>query len=331
MSAHSVSPPTGGHLDGAQHRAERRALAPGDVAVPDVLVAAGCRSLLEAHDLGRLLGLRRGARADERVALEPAPVAGEGRVLLVGEVLVAEEQHLPLEQRPVELGEQLVVERIGERRRRRPGADGRRQRCEREARVRRVDPAGGRAAAMRGPGRRAGMGRSWSSDVLQWVGSVVGRGAGIGGFGRCGRGRGEQRDGGGDELGGEHVAAEAGSPRWRRHSQPATVPTMSVSIWSRRCRRTAVGRSAQQRVEPLDARVDSWWPSAGRPAPPGQRCPSGCGRGSGRTSRRSRRRHRRAERRWPRPGRRRRRSVAGGCAASSSAWRRSLTIGIRCS
>ena len=97
MSANSVSPPTAGHLDGAQHRAPRRLLPPGDVAVPGVLVAAP----VLVGDQHHHLGIPRLGR-HERMHLELAELAAERDVLLGGDVLVAEEQHLVVEPRLVQ-------------------------------------------------------------------------------------------------------------------------------------------------------------------------------------------------------------------------------------
>ena len=119
----------GRHLDGAQHRAERRHLAPRDVAVPHVLVALLVDALLEPDDL-RHLSLR-----EERVHLELAPHRREVTVLGTAQVLVAEEDDLPLEQGPLQLVERVVVDRAPQVDVAEDGADRRAQRRDREAAV----------------------------------------------------------------------------------------------------------------------------------------------------------------------------------------------------
>jgi hypothetical protein len=73
--------------------------------VPDVLVPALVRALVEPHHLGQLAG------GQEGVHFELAPAAGEVTMLSTADVLIAEPEHLPFEQRPIELGEQLIVDR----------------------------------------------------------------------------------------------------------------------------------------------------------------------------------------------------------------------------
>ncbi len=96
-----------GHLDRPQDRTLRRHLAPGDVVVPAVLVAAGVGVLGEADEFGQLVVV-----AQERVHFQFAETAGEVDVLLGGELLVAEEQHLVVDPRASQLLEHLVGERL---------------------------------------------------------------------------------------------------------------------------------------------------------------------------------------------------------------------------
>ena len=76
------------------------------------LEAGDVGTLLEADDLGGFFGLVDGD-PDEGVGLEWSPVGREGGVLFSGDVLAAEEQDLPLEQRPVQLLEELGVDALG--------------------------------------------------------------------------------------------------------------------------------------------------------------------------------------------------------------------------
>ena len=71
--------------------------------MPAVLVAADLGRLLEAHELRQLV-----VALEERVHLEVAEPPGEGDVLRGGEVLVAEEDDLVVEQGLADLGDDLV-------------------------------------------------------------------------------------------------------------------------------------------------------------------------------------------------------------------------------
>ena len=133
MSAHRVSPPTGG-------TSMARSTEPSDGSSRQV--TSLCQMF--STPLASALFSRRstsGASSgwatwmlDERMVLEPAPSARRSAACCVpGDVLPAEEQHLPLQQRPVELGVQRVVDRIGKRDASDHRADGGRQRLDAEA------------------------------------------------------------------------------------------------------------------------------------------------------------------------------------------------------
>ena len=109
MSAKSVSPPVGGTATACNTAAIDGTGAPTDVAVPAVLVAADIGRLGEPHQLGV-----HAVAGDERVHLELTEATGERDVLRRGHRLVAEEQHLVVEQRPAELGDHAVRQRGGE-------------------------------------------------------------------------------------------------------------------------------------------------------------------------------------------------------------------------
>ena len=109
MSQNSVSPPTGGTSTAWRTAPIEGMLAPGDVVVPEVLVAADVGRLLEPHQLGGA-----GVGRDERVDLEFPEPTGEGHVALGGERLVAEEQDLVGEQGLAQLVDDGVVEIGGE-------------------------------------------------------------------------------------------------------------------------------------------------------------------------------------------------------------------------
>ena len=96
-------------LDGMQDGTEGRAGPPRHVGVPAVLVAADGRLLFEADEF-RLVGIGR----DERMDLELAEPAGEGDVLVRGQRLVPEEEHLELVEALRELVDDRVVERAAE-------------------------------------------------------------------------------------------------------------------------------------------------------------------------------------------------------------------------
>ena len=131
MSAHSVSPPTSGTAIDRSTEPERRDLTPRDVACARCSRSPGSarprskRAISGTSPSGRngCFSSSPQRRAKSRCC---SPVTA----------LVAEEDHLPLEQRAVELGEELVVERVGERDPADLGADRRRQRDDREAGVR---------------------------------------------------------------------------------------------------------------------------------------------------------------------------------------------------
>ena len=92
-----------GDLERVQDGSHGRALPPGDVVVPRVLVAAHLRRLLEAHQLG-LPGVRR----QEGVNLQLAEAPGERDVLSRGQGLVPEEDDLVVVQRLAQLGDDVV-------------------------------------------------------------------------------------------------------------------------------------------------------------------------------------------------------------------------------
>ncbi len=92
------------------------------VAVPDVLVAHG-------HGVLGQPGRRRPGRPSTGVGLRLAPEPGERGVVLRPRVpLVAEEDHLPFQQRLAELVGQVRTDRVGEVDARDLGADVRRER-----------------------------------------------------------------------------------------------------------------------------------------------------------------------------------------------------------
>ncbi len=95
MLTQIVSPPTGRALDAAQHGAHRRGLAPGRVAVVGVLVVLGrAVEVLVDADQARVVGVAAG----DGVVLERTEPLGERDVVGAADVLVAEEQHLVLQQ-----------------------------------------------------------------------------------------------------------------------------------------------------------------------------------------------------------------------------------------
>ena len=91
-----------GHFEGAQNRTKRGAEAPGYIAVPDILAPLAVAVMRDCQHF-RVTGLlrRKGMR------LQFAECAGEGKVLFRRDVLIAEENHLPVEKRLPERGEQL--------------------------------------------------------------------------------------------------------------------------------------------------------------------------------------------------------------------------------
>jgi hypothetical protein len=109
MSAKSVSPPTSDlrHLDGTQQGAEGGPVAEGTVGVPGVLEALDLGVAVEAHDIRGELLLGGG---DQLVVPELTPVASHRPELVWGEGLVAKDEHLPLEQRGIELIAEGVVQ-----------------------------------------------------------------------------------------------------------------------------------------------------------------------------------------------------------------------------
>ena len=146
-----------GHFDRAEHRAHRRLGAPRDVGVPAVLGAHAQRvgevvALLEPHDLRRVAGRQ------ERMVFELAERARERQLLIGGEVLAAEEQHLPFEQRVADLVADRVGRRFGEVDAAHLGADDLAARFDLQVVVRPGGPVVGNPAHHAGadaPGQRA--------------------------------------------------------------------------------------------------------------------------------------------------------------------------------
>jgi hypothetical protein len=93
-------------LDTAQHGTHRGGHSPRGVAVERVLVVFGraVEVLVDAHQPWVL-----GVAAGDRVVLQRAEPLGERDVLGTGDVLVAEEEDLVLEQQVLQLGEQVVA------------------------------------------------------------------------------------------------------------------------------------------------------------------------------------------------------------------------------
>jgi hypothetical protein len=115
--------PDGRDLHRAEHGAEGWHLTPAHVAVPLVLVARHVRALLEADHV-RMAVLR----GDERMLLDRTEALREGLVLRDRELLIPEEQHPVVEQRPphvcdprlVQPGQLDVLDLGADRRRQRP-------------------------------------------------------------------------------------------------------------------------------------------------------------------------------------------------------------------
>jgi hypothetical protein len=129
------------HLAQLENGSERRPFAEGDVGVPDVLERRdGPARLVEADDV------LAGAGGEQGVGLQLAPVAREGTLLVGGEVLRPEEQHLPLQQGPVELVAQRGTERPRQVDALDDGADRARLGLDVEQSVRPLRPALGQAA-----------------------------------------------------------------------------------------------------------------------------------------------------------------------------------------
>src|SRR4051795_2663969 len=118
-------------LHATQHRPEGRGHAPRGVAVERVLVVLGLavQVLVDACKAGVVR-----IAADDRVVLEGTEPLGEGNVLATGDVLVADEEHLVLQQQRPELGEERVVPRgLGQADVAQLGADARGQRGDLDA------------------------------------------------------------------------------------------------------------------------------------------------------------------------------------------------------
>ena len=164
MSAHSVSPPTAGTSMARSTEPSDGLLAPGDVAVPDVLVAGGVGALLEAHDLGRARRAGRRSRSLTNGCASSGPQSLAEGVVLLASVRCWSRKNSTFHSSSARLSSAnvLVVERLGERHAVDLGADGR---AATGVSVKRVyglvDPAVGRARRDAGPlrGRRGGGGR----------------------------------------------------------------------------------------------------------------------------------------------------------------------------
>src|SRR3954451_12444603 len=177
-----------GRLDAAEHRAHRRDLPPGRVAVVRVLVVLGLavEVLVDRAQPGVVR-----IAAGNRVVLEAPEPLGQRDVLAAADVLVAEEQDLVLEQQVVELGEEAGVPRgLGQADVAQLGADGRGLRDDLDRAG--ADAQGRQHLSLRRPGGNGGHGCS----PVRW------------GFG--GRTAGGGSDGSGDGgLQGENGGADA--------------------------------------------------------------------------------------------------------------------------
>src|SRR5262249_12788019 len=113
-----------------ENGSQRRLQPPGDVAVPDVLVAAHVLVLLEQQHLGIAVLL-----GSEGMFLELAEAPRELEVLLGRDVLVPEEDDLVREQRLADPGDRPLVERVAQVDTRELGADRRAERLHGETMI----------------------------------------------------------------------------------------------------------------------------------------------------------------------------------------------------
>ena len=92
--------------DAAQHRAHWRVVAPGCIAVPSVFEVVGRRILVlvDLHQTGIF-----GIAADHRMVFKRPEALGKGDVIGARDVLIAQEQHLVLEQLGADRAEQIVA------------------------------------------------------------------------------------------------------------------------------------------------------------------------------------------------------------------------------
>ena len=137
-----------GRLGTPKHGPELRALAPRRVAVIGVLVLlrARVRTLVDQDQAGIFR-----IAAHHRVVLERAEAPREGDVLGPGEVLVAQEQHLVLEQERFDLREQgVVARRVAEIDVDELGSDGAGQRLDLDRRVQPTTTSDGGGRGARG-------------------------------------------------------------------------------------------------------------------------------------------------------------------------------------
>ena len=93
----------------AEDRTERRLGSPRHVAVPGVLASAVPLVVLDQQDLAVFLVLR-----CHRMDLEVAEIATEVEMLLRGDRLLAEEEHLVLQQTGAQRRDRRLVERLAE-------------------------------------------------------------------------------------------------------------------------------------------------------------------------------------------------------------------------
>lgn len=92
------------HLPQLQHGTQGRAFTEGDVRVPDVLEGGnGTGRLVEADHVVGVTG------SEQWIGFQLTPVAGELALRVGGQVLAAEEEHLPFEERAV----QFLAHRAG--------------------------------------------------------------------------------------------------------------------------------------------------------------------------------------------------------------------------
>lgn len=203
----------GRHLAQLQHRAHRRAFPERHIRVPYILERRDrVGRLVEAHHVLRITARQ------QRIGLQLTPIPGEFPLCAGAQPLPAEEQHLPLQQCPVQLRPQLPGQRPGQVQPTDFGPDGGRLRYDLEALVGPLVPSVGGSAQQAGAFVQAVGGDAVGAQGGRAGGRSGGCGIGKGrqlillegkGEGRAGQRACEAREGG---VAGAPAGPGAGSP-----------------------------------------------------------------------------------------------------------------------
>lgn len=269
IGPHGV-PARGRHRTQLQHRAHRRAFPERHIRVPYIFERRDpAGRLVEPHHVLRI------TRRQQRIGLQLAPIPGEFPLRRGAQPLPAEEQHLPLQQRPVQLRAQLRGQWPGQVQPTDFGPDGGGLRHDLEALVGPlvpavggpaqeagpfVQPVGGDAVATQdGSGGRSGSGgsgaRSGSGGVGESRQQILLEGKR---GGRAGRGGARERrwgaGGPGPRMTGGRTSAQ-GAVRTYRNSRPGRAHPAAAAQKAQAAGRALAVGAAVARLRLTDVQV----------------------------------------------------------------------------